>query len=236
MPHESLCYFADSQFAPYGSQSSAAILQRSEVCCDRLIAEGVKAIVVACNTATAAAAQQLRSHHKLPIIAMEPAIKPAAASTRSGRIGVLATAGTLSSEKYERLLRQYASHVTVYSQPCHGLVEEIEKGDFASPVLRQLLDSFIAPLIEQQVDTLILGCTHYPLIRPLIAELAGDGVEIVDSGAAVARRVHQQLLDHQLLNPLNISQPWRCWTSGDPYKQKPLMQRLIQHPFELLPL
>lgn len=233
MPAESLCYIADSHFAPYGDKANTQILQRSKVCCEKLLDEGAKVIVVACNTATAAAVQQLRRCYTTPIIAMEPAIKPAAQLTRSGRIGVLATAGTLSSEKYEQLLSQHAADVQVFSQACRGLVEEIERGELDSIALRTLLKQYLTPLLQAKVDTLILGCTHYPLIRPLISELAGEGVEIVDSGEAVARRVQQQLIEHQLLSHRSQSGPWHCWSSGALEKQKRLIQQLLNRPFEL---
>lgn len=233
MPAEALCYVADSHYAPYGEKSVPLIRQRSEHCCERLIEQNVKAIVVACNTATAAAVSVLRARYALPIIAMEPAVKPAALISSSGKIGVLATAGTLSSEKYEKLLSQHASHVEVMSQPCFGLVEEIEKGDFESPALRNLLWRYIEPLLRAQVDTLILGCTHYPLITPLIKALVGDGVTVLDSGQAVAKRLHQQLQALQLLSSEAQQLPLRCWSSGDLLQQQSRIRALWPHPFEL---
>ena len=233
MPGESLCYVADSHYAPYGEKSVAQICQRSVVCADWLVEQGVKALVVACNTATAAAVNQLRVRYALPVIAMEPAVKPAGKVARAGRVGVLATAGTLSSEKYESLLRQHAYHVTVISQPCSGLVEEIEKGDFESVALRDLLSSYLEPLLRAQVDTLILGCTHYSLIHRLIVELVGEAVAVLDGGAAVARQLKQQLISRQLLNPHPSIRPLQCWSSGDLKKQQLLLQQLWSHPFEL---
>ncbi len=238
MPQESLCYIADSHYAPYGEKSVDQICQRSFACADWLVDQGVKALVVACNTATAAAVNQLRNRYELPVIAMEPAVKPAGEVTQAGRVGVLATAGTLSSKKYESLLRQHACHVTVISQPCPGLVEEIEKGDFESTALRSLLSRYLEPLLQAQVDTLILGCTHYSLIRSLIVELAGETVTVLDGGAAVARQLKQQLVNRQLLNSHASIDPLRCWSSGDLQKQKRLLQQLWPHLFELdrLPL
>ncbi len=233
LPNEALCYVADSQYAPYGDQSTAVVRQRSHTCCEHLLAEGVKAIVVACNTATASAVIQLRAAYDLPIIAMEPAVKPAVQLSSSGRIGVLATAGTLSSAKYEVLLKQHASDVTVISQPCLGLVEEIEKGDFNSATLRRLLRQYIEPLLQADIDTLILGCTHYPLVVSLIAELVGENVAIVDSGSAVARRVQQQLQEHQLSNSQQPVQHLRCWSSGSLKRQWPLLQKVWQAPIKL---
>ncbi len=235
MPDESLCYIADSHYAPYGEKSPAQICQRSIVCVDWLIEQGVKAVVVACNTATAAAIGPLRARYALPIIAMEPAIKPAGEITRSGRVGVLATAGTLSSQKYESLLRQHARHISVINQACPGLVEIIESGDFSSVALRELLDKYLAPLRQAQIDTLILGCTHYPLIRSLITERVGEGVAVVESGSAVARRLHQQLAERNLLNSptMPLPSPLRCWSSGELHTQQSLLQSVWGAPLLL---
>ncbi len=233
MPHESLCYIADSHYAPYGEKPHTLICQRSIVCVDWLIEQGAKAIVVACNTATAAAIGPLRARYTLPIIAMEPAIKPAGEITRTGRVGVLATAGTLSSKKYESLLRQHARHISVISQACPGLVEVIESGDFSSVALRELLDQYLAPLRQAQIDTLILGCTHYPLIRSLITERAGEGVAVVESGSAVARRLQQQLAERDLLNLQAKPSPLRCWSSGELPTQQSLLQSVWGAPLLL---
>ena len=199
MPNESLLYFADSAYAPYGEKSAETIIQRSHYCCDWLLERGAKALVVACNTATAAAVHSLRNDYSVPVIAMEPAIKPAAKLSQRGIVGVLATSGTLKSEKLATLQRTHAADVDVITQPCPGLVEEIEKGQNDSPELKRLLEHYVGALVEAQADVIVLGCTHYPLIREQIQQLLPEGVQIIDSGAAVALRVEAQLECHSLL-------------------------------------
>lgn len=224
LPHEDLLYLADSAHAPYGAKSAEYIIGRSLACARFLGDHGAKAVVVACNTATAAAVTELRHQFDLPVIAMEPAVKPAVAQSRNGIIGVLATAGTLSSYKFSNLVRQFATDVQVITQPCPGLVEHIERGNLDSLALRKLLTRFMAPLLDRGADTLILGCTHYPLVRHQIESIAGPGVQIIDSGAAVARQLSRQLHAHGLLRDTPHSGCERFWTSGDPDQ----VQRVIR--------
>ena len=200
LPQESLLYVADSGHVPYGEKSPEFIRQRSQHIAEFLLAQGAKALVLACNTATAAAISQLRERYPaLPIIGMEPAVKPAAAATQSGVVGVLATTGTLQSAKFAALLDRFAHDVRVITQPCPGLVEQIEAGELASVKTRQLLWSLIQPLLAEGCDTLILGCTHYPFIKPLLAELLPANVSLIDTGAAVARQLQRVLGEQQLL-------------------------------------
>jgi len=219
LPGEHLLYVADSGFAPYGERPTAVIRARAEQITDFLLAQGAKAIVIACNTATGVAAAHLRTRHALPIIAMEPAVKPAAACTRSGVIGVLATSGTLRSDKFEALRGRFHGAVEVLTQPCPGLVELIEAGDFHANALRALLADLVRPLIDRGADTLVLGCTHYPLVRGLIADIAGPAVRITDAGAAVARQVQHRLGAAGLLRTGNGPCRARFWTSADPPQQ-----------------
>ena len=214
LPNESLLYVADSAHVPYGEKSPEYILKRCQIIAQHLIAQGAKALVVACNTATVAAVAQLREQWpQLPIIGMEPAVKPAAAATRSGVVGVLATTGTLKSAKFAALLDRFAHDVKVVMQPCPGLVECIERGELSAPATRQLLQGFVAPLLEQGCDTLILGCTHYPFIRPLLAELIPADVEVIDTGAAVARQLERVLAAQQLLST-EAARPLQFWSSA----------------------
>lgn len=172
LPSESLLYVADNAHVPYGEKSAEYIRERCERIGDFLLEQGAKALVLACNTATAAAAAELRERYpQVPLVAMEPAVKPAAAATRNGRVGVLATTGTLKSARFAALLDRFASDVQVFTQPCPGLVERIEAGDLYGPQTRALLERLLAPILEQGCDTLILGCTHYPFVKPLLAEL-----------------------------------------------------------------
>jgi glutamate racemase len=222
LPGEDLIYVADSGHVPYGSKSQEYIQQRSILLSQFLMEQGAKAIVVACNTATAAAARLLRARFSLPIVAMEPAVKPAAAATRSGVIGVLATVGTIKSAQLAALLERFGRGIEVVTQPCPGLVEQVEAGDLAGPETRALLERYIAPLMERGVDTIVLGCTHYPFLRPLIADIVGPDVALIDTGAAVARQL-QRVLSAQCLSS-GRAEPGgeQFWTSADPQAALPV--------------
>jgi glutamate racemase len=215
LPHEDLLYIADSGNVPYGSKTPGFIQARSLSMTRFLIEQGAKAIVIACNTATAAAASVLRERFTLPIVAMEPAVKPAAAATRSGVVGVLATVGMLKSAQFAALLARFGQDIEVVMQPCPGLVEQIEAGDLDSPATRALVEGFTRPLLARGADTIVLGCTHYPFVRPLIADVAGPDVALIDTGAAVARQLRRVLAERDLLNPGGASGRERFWTSGD---------------------
>lgn len=193
LPHENLIYIADSAHVPYGDKPAAYIEQRALSLTKFLVERGAAAIVIACNTATAAAVATLRSHYALPIVGMEPAVKPAIAATHSGVVGVLATTGTLESARFAALLERYAGTVNIITQGCPGLVEQVERGELASAATRTLLERYISPLLSQGADTLILGCTHYPFLTALIQEVAGPDVRLIDTGAAVARQLQQRL-------------------------------------------
>jgi glutamate racemase len=234
LPGEHLLYVADSGFAPYGERPEALIRARSEQVTKFLRAQGAKAIVIACNTATGAAASHLRTRHALPIIAMEPAIKPAAASTRTGVIGVLATSGTLKSDKFEALRGRFHGAVEVLTQPCPGLVELIEAGDFQAEALRSLLADLVLPLLDRGADTLVLGCTHYPLVRGLIADIAGPKVRIADASAAVARQVQRRLGEAGLLRGSAQRGQASFWTSAEPPEAATaLIRRLWDQPVDV---
>ena len=214
LPAESLLYVADSGHVPYGDKSAEFICARSLAIAEFLLAQGAKALVLACNTATAAAIADLRSvYPQVPIIGMEPAVKPAAAATRNGRVGVLATTGTLKSGKFAALLDRFANDVQVFTQPCPGLVERIEAGQLHDASTRALLQGYLQPLLEQGCDTLILGCTHYPFLKPLLAELLPADIRLIDTGAAVARQLERLLAASGLLAE-GPARPTQCWSSG----------------------
>lgn len=193
MPGENLIYVADSRHAPYGERSSAFITQRAIAISAFLLDQGAKAIVVACNTATVIAVETLRQRFDVPIIALEPAIKPAVAHTQSGVIGVLATRRTVESPAVARLCREHAADKNVLLQACPGFVERVELGDLLSPTTLALVAEHIEPLLAAGADTLVLGCTHYVYLRPAIEAIAGSTVRILDSGDAVARQVMRRL-------------------------------------------
>jgi len=202
LPHESLIYVADSRYAPYGERPDAFIQQRSLAIGRWLREHGAKAFVVACNTATAHGVAALRADDAWPVVGVEPGIKPAAAMSRSGVIGVLATAATLRSARFADLLaRHTAQGQRFLCQPGHGLVERIEAGDVDSPAVMGLLDKYIAPMIAEGADTLVLGCTHYPFLIPAIQRRFGTALTLIDTGAAIARQLQRRLEEADLAAP-----------------------------------
>lgn len=226
LPNESLLYVADCGHIPYGEKSPEFIRQRCRQVAEFFQQQGAKAMVLACNTATVAAVADLREcYPQWPLVGMEPAVKPAAAATRSGVVGVLATTGTLKSAKFAALLDRFASDVRVITRPCPGLVELIEAGDLDSPVLRQLLQGYVEPLLAAGCDTLILGCTHYPFLKPLLAEMVPPAVAIIDTGAAVARQL-QRLLGERDLLAVGPAQPAQFWTSASPEHLRKILPML----------
>ncbi len=214
LPHEHFIYFADSAHAPYGNKTATEIQQRCEIIADTLIAQGAKALVVACNTATAAAISSMRQHYTLPIIGMEPAVKPAAAASKNGIIGVLATTGTLQSAQFAALLEHYGQNVQVVTQACVGLVECIEQGQLDAPQTQALLQQYCQPLMAAGADTIVLGCTHYPFVRQYIQQIVGPNVTLIDTGAAVAKRLQQVLEQQQMLNAATEAGDYVFLTSG----------------------
>ncbi len=193
LPDEDLIYIADSAHVPYGDKSPEYISARSHTLTRFLIEQGAEAIVIACNTATAAAIAGLRNSFDLPILGMEPAVKPAVAATRSGVVGVLATVGTLESARFAALLEKYAGKVEIVTRGCPGLVEQVELGELNSAKTRDLVERYTTPLLTRGADTLILGCTHYPFLAPLIRKVAGEDITLIDTGAAVARHLQHRL-------------------------------------------
>lgn len=235
LPNESLLYVADSGHVPYGEKTPEYIRERCELIAEHLLEQGAKALVMACNTATAAAGAHLRERYpQLPIVGMEPAVKPAAAATRSGVVGVLATTGTLKSAKFAALLDRFASDVRVITQPCPGLVECIEAGELMAPATRQLLQGYVAPLLAEGCDTLILGCTHYPFLKPLLHELVPDSVSLIDTGAAVARQLRRLLAQGDLL-AAGEALPTRYWSSGDLARMSQVLPVLLNEHADVLP-
>lgn len=216
LPNESLLYVADCGHIPYGEKSPAFIRERCRRVAEFFLEQGAKAMVLACNTATVAAVADLREQYpQWPLVGMEPAVKPAAAATRSGVVGVLATTGTLQSAKFAALLDRFANDVRVVTQPCPGLVECIEAGDLSSPALRELLQGYLRPLLDAGCDTLILGCTHYPFLKPLLAQMVPASIAIIDTGAAVARQLQRLLGERHLLSAGPASDT-QFWTSASP--------------------
>ncbi len=200
LPHENLIYLADSGYAPYGAKPEQVVAERSLAVAQFLVARGAKALVVACNTATVAAIKLLRAHYPdMPIVGVEPGLKPAALASRNGKVAVLATEVTLAGQKFLLLRDQVssASNAVFVLQGCPGLVDQIELGEFNSIATRTMLEGYLLPLLDQGVDTVVLGCTHYPFVRACIeAILTAAGrrdVVLIDTGDAVARQLARLL-------------------------------------------
>ncbi|WP_373497730.1 glutamate racemase, partial [Desulfococcus sp.] len=193
LPREDLLYVADSGYAPYGDRPRDFIERRAEAIADFFLRRGVKAIVAACNTVTGVAIEGLRARCPVPVVAIEPAIKPAAGMTKSGVVGVLATSRTIDSPRVSRLISLYGSGVRVLLQPCPGLVERVERAELESPATGALVERYVAPMLEKGADTIVLGCTHYPFLNPLIRAIAGPGITVIDPAAAVARELGRRL-------------------------------------------
>jgi glutamate racemase len=228
LPGEDLLYVADSAHAPYGMKSVAFIEARALAISSFLVAQDAKALVVACNTATAAAIVGLRARFDLPVIGMEPAVKPAVDATRSGVIGVLATGGTLESARFAELVQRFGSQARVVVQPCPGLVEQVEAGDLSGPATRALLSAFVAPLLAQGADTLVLGCTHYPFLQPLLRELVGEQVALIETGAAVARQLSRRIAETDF-QPVRSAGTEKFFSSGERQHLEALLPQLWGH-------
>lgn len=220
LPNESTIYLADSANAPYGLKSHKTINELSAKNVDFLLARNCKLIVVACNTATTNAIKKLRAIYTVPFIGIEPAIKPAALKTKTKKVGVLATKGTLSSGLFQNTSKIYASGIEVVEQEGNGLVELIEAGNVNSKETYNLLKTFITPMLEKGIDSLVLGCTHYPYLIPVLQKILPKEVEIIDSGFAVAKQTKSVLLQQNLanINSTNVSHIF--YSNKDPYLLK----------------
>jgi glutamate racemase len=222
LPLENLVYFADSAHAPYGAQPEAAVLERTLAVAGFLVAQQCKALVLACNTATAAAVTAVRDRYPLlPVIGVEPGLKPAALGSASRVVGVLATARTLASARFQALEARLAATTGVrfVSQACNGLADQVEKGELRSLATAALVRRYVEPLIRHGADTLVLGCTHYPFLLPLIEDAAvragGHGVTLIDTGEAVARQLERVLAERALLRTTEHSlSSIQGWTTG----------------------
>ena len=215
LPRESYMYFADSKNAPYGSKSPGDVMQYAEDISHEMLQNDVKMIVVACNTATGIAIHHLRKQFDIPFVGMEPAIKPAARQSKTGKIGVLATANTFEASHFLETRNRFANHVEVLMRVGEGLVELIEQGKSESLEARELLKNYLEPMIEASVDQLVLGCTHYPFLIPLIREIIPESITIHDPAPAVAMQVKRVLGEMGLLNTMSVEPEYSFSSSGD---------------------
>lgn len=200
LPNENTIYLSDSINAPYGEKSKEEIIDLSIKNTEILLNKNCKLIVVACNTATTNAVKILREKYNVPFIGIEPAIKPAALKTKTNRIGILATKGTLNSDLFEKTSNTINNQIIIKERVGKGLVELIENGKLESEEMTKLLSSYILPMIDKNVDCLVLGCTHYPYLVPQIRKIVGEKMQIIDSGEAVANQTKAILEKHQLIN------------------------------------
>jgi glutamate racemase len=214
LPAEDLIYVADSGYAPYGDRPEEYVRGRAVAIMEFLRGQGAKAVVVACNTATGIAVDALRARYDVPIVAIEPAVKPAAAQTRSGVVGVLATTQTLAGQKFAKLVRTHAGKVEVLTQAAPGLVDQVEAGQLAASSTRSLVEQYVRPLLEKGADTIVLGCTHYPFLDDVIRDVVGPSVTVIDSAVPVARELRRRLQASKLLAPDNRPGTTHFWTTG----------------------
>ena len=211
LPNESIIYFGDSAWCPYGARHADEIQRRVFAVTDFLIEQGCKMIVIACNSATISAVEALRAAYPIPFVGMEPGVKPAAALTETGTVGVLATEASLAGEKFHRLVSNHADGIKVITRPCPNFVKLVEAGELTGPRARGIIEEEVLPLIDAGADVLALGCTHYPFLRPLIEDVVGPDVQIIDTGAAVAQRAASLLPN----SSGSASPRHHIYTSGD---------------------
>lgn len=224
LPYERTLYLADSRNAPYGERKREEIIQLSKKNTELLLDAGCKLIVVACNTATTNAISELRATYDIPFIGIEPAIKPAALQTHTRSIGILATKGTLSSDLFHKTSELFANGIRITEVIGKGLVPLIEQGDLNSSELRELLQNYLQPMLDAKVDHIVLGCSHYPYLIPLMQELLPKEIKIIDSGAAVARQTKAVLEKNELLNHEGFSATHQFYTNTSALTLQKLLQ------------
>lgn len=224
---EDLIYLADTAHCPYGTKPVDEIRRRTLEVTDFLVRQGVKAVVVACNSACEAGLERIRDKYpELPVIGVEPAVKPAQHETRNGKIGVLATFLTLNGERFSHLVERYAAGIEIIRQPAPGLVELVEAGQLETAETETVLHQYLDPLLDKGIDTLVLGCTHYPFLIPLIRKICGPEVTILDTGVAVARQTLRILTDKGLLTTKSVPGNDLFFTSGEPASVKQVIAKL----------
>ena len=226
LPAESVDYVADSANAPWGDKPPSYVRERGLKISRFLIEQGAKAIVIGSNTGTAGSAEALRSTLSIPVVGIEPGIKPAVAATRSGVVGAIVPAAVGGSDRLASLLDRFGSDVRVIVQPVPGVVEHIEAADLDGPELRGMLEGYVRPMLDAGADTIVLGSTHYVFLKPLLTELAGPDVALIETGAAVARRLGS-VLEERGLRAEGGDGKERFWTSGDPTRSARVISSLL---------
>lgn len=227
LPQERLLYFGDSAHVPYGPRTLEEVRRFSFAISEALLSRGAKVIVIACNTASAAALRPLREHYPdVPFVGMEPAVKPAVEHTRTGVVGVIATVATFQSELYATIVERFSQGVQVLHQPCPGLVKQIEAGEFDTPATETMLRGWLQPMLEKNIDALVLGCTHYPIVRPLIERIVGPEVRVIDPAPAIARQLQRVLHRDGIGAVAGQDGDLVCYTSGGTADFMAMMERL----------
>ena len=228
MPEETVIYFGDQGHIPYGPRPLEQIRNFSEAITKFLLERDAKIIVVACNAASAAALKFLREKFPdVPFVGMEPAVKPAAEQTHTGRVGVLATPATFQGALYASVVERFANGVELLQDACPGLVQEIEQGNLEGRETRQILEGALVPMLEKNIDTVVLGCTHYPFVIPLIQQIVGESVRVINPAPAVAKQVRRVLEAQEMKNRSTERGNLRFYTSGDPEEFKSLLPVLL---------
>jgi glutamate racemase len=228
MPEESVIYFGDQGHVPYGSRSMEEIQGFSEAITRFLLERGAKIIVVACNTASAAALKYLREKFSdVQFVGMEPAVKPAAEHTQTGKVGVLATPATFQGALYASVVERFANGVELFQDTCPGLVQLIEQGKLDGDETRRILARALLPMLEKNIDTVVLGCTHYPFVIPLIQQIVGENVRVIDPAPAVAKQTGRLLDARGLRNRSGSKADVKFYTSGDPDVLKSQLPKLL---------
>ncbi|OGO65611.1 MAG: glutamate racemase [Chloroflexi bacterium RBG_19FT_COMBO_55_16] len=228
LPQEALIYLADQVHVPYGLRPVEQVRAFAEGIAHYLLSQGAKLIVVACNTASAAALHSLRqTFPEQTFVGMEPAVKPAAEHTHTGVVGVLATPATFQGALYASVIERFASGVTVLQDTCPGMVMEIEAGHLDTSEVRAILEHALNPMLAQGIDTVVLGCTHFPFVIPLIEDIVGPGVRVIDPAPAIARQVRRLLDSNVLLSSTSRPDEARYLTSGDPAQLAALLPELL---------
>jgi glutamate racemase len=234
LPHETYIYFGDTAHCPYGVRSDAEITELSIRANRFLYEQGVKLIVVACNTASQAALNALRATFPVPFVGVVPAVKPAARATRKGRVGIAATNQAAKALYLHQLIDEFAEGIQVYAVGCPELVTLVEQGELDGPVAEQTVREALQPVLAEDVDVIVLGCTHFPALRPVIERITGNEVQIIDSRTAVARRTRSVLEAESMLHPVGLDGAQcgelRVWCSGDPVAFSKVAGKILDYP------
>jgi glutamate racemase len=228
LPHEDTIYFADQNHIPYGPRPLVQIRQFSEAITRFLLDRGCKAIVVACNAASAAALKSLReTFPHIPFVGMEPALKPAAQATQTRVVGVLATPATFQGQLFASVVERFANGVQLINQVCPSLVEQVEAGQFDTPATDSMLRGFLKPVVEANADTIVLACTHYPFVIETIRRIVGPGINVIDPSPAIARQTGRVLVERELSAPTSRTGQHVFYTSGERETFSGVMRRLV---------